>query len=75
MFQELVDNITNVSVFTERAAPSNCSAQMPPPCHVQIVCPPMNYDKATIFYVLVPYIRRVGNRPEKLAISTLLELW
>lgn len=35
----------------------------------------MNYDKATIFYVLVPYIRRVGNRPEKLAISTLLELW
>lgn len=57
------------------SGPSNCSAQMPPPCHVQIVCPPMNYDKATIFYVLVPYIRRVGNRPEKLAISTLLELW
>ena len=35
----------------------------------------MNYHKSTLFYPPVPYIHKVGNRPGKLPISTLSELW
>jgi len=35
----------------------------------------MNYHKSTLFRPSVPYIRKVGNPPKKLPISTLSELW
>ena len=38
-------------------------------------CPSMNYPKSTPKRPPVPYIRKVGNPPKKLPISTLSELW
>ena len=35
----------------------------------------MNYPKSTPKRPPAPYIHKVGNQPEKLSISTLLELW
>ena len=38
-------------------------------------CPSMNYPKSTPKRPPAPYIRKVGNPPGKLSISTLSELW
>ena len=35
----------------------------------------MNYPRSTLFGSSVPYIQEAGNQPEKLAISTLPDLW